>query len=445
MMKIVKKTTAVLVTAAALGLSVTACGSSNEPASATSGTTGAAGMETTKAAEPQVYEELPESEEYTSVDGTYKVTLLKGLEQTDMQLQSNSSMMGLDGGSVRGGFSALSLGNPKGSVLGNPDKMENLEDFADHAIGLALDGTGVTVEWEDMEAKAPEGAGPCLARGGKATVSGSTGLAYGYFAETSDRYYSLIIIGNDDDVEDAKKVLSLELLDGAQTALDSKAFIRGMTAVLDTVNGASVMETVRTLTDMGAADTSQLDAIKTQAAQSLADSWGIEDPAGLMEMADQLMNEGHNKDALEFLGQFNGTEAADRAALEAQLEGEDEETRNSALAAYDAWSAYGDAAIAAWDLSRVGTIMEFGYGAGFCTYEEALDKCLEAAKIAQEYFNSWEEFNQSYLYGYAYWLGEDPMDADSSTAERAGIVDTLSSQANGPFSVDWNTELEKEW
>ena len=119
MMKIVKKTTAVLVTAAALGLSVTACGSSNEPASATSGTTGAAGMETTKAAEPQVYEELPESEEYTSVDGTYKVTLLKGLEQTDMQLQSNSSMMGLDGGSVRGGFSALSLGSPKGSVPGN--------------------------------------------------------------------------------------------------------------------------------------------------------------------------------------------------------------------------------------------------------------------------------------------------------------------------------------
>ena len=76
---------------------------------------------------------------------------------------------------------------------------------------------------------------------------------------------------------------------------------------------------------------------------------------------------------------------------------------------------------------------------------DRLFMCMIHFRPMQEYFNSWEEFNQSYLYGYAYWLGEDPMDADSSTAERAGIVDTLSSQANGPFSVDWNTELEKEW
>lgn len=89
--------------------------------------------------------------------------------------------------------------------------------------------------------------------------------------------------------------------------------------------------------------------------------------------------------------------------------------------------------------------MGYGYAAGYCTYEEAMDKSLEAALKAQESFDSWDAFNQSYLYGYAYWSGESLDDPDSSAAERARTVDTLESQANGPFSIDWNMELEKEW
>lgn len=443
MRKIMKKHAAVMLTAAALGMMVTACGGSKEAAGTTSATT-AAGAETTTAAETEAPEDLPESAEYTSVDGMYKVTLLKGLEQTDMQFQANSSMMGLDGGSAYQGFSGISLGSPKASVPGNPAKMESLEDYADHVVGLALNGSGVTVDWEDVDVEAPEGAERCLAREGVAKVSGSKGLAYGYYLETGDSYYSLIVIGNDDDVEDAKKILSLEVLEGAQVAQGSKGFISAMTAVLDTVNGASVMDTVKALADMGA-DASQMDSLKSNAQQSLADSWGVEDAAGLTEMADWLMSEGHNKDAMDYLGEFGGTEVADRAELEAKLEGQDDEIRYSVLMAYDAWAAYGDAAVAAWDLSRVNTVMGFGYAAGYCTYEEAMDKCLEAAKKAQESFGSWEDFNQSYLYGYAFWMGEDIEDGDSSVADRIKIVDTLESQANGPFSVDWNMTLEKEW
>ncbi len=117
----------------------------------------------------------------------------------------------------------------------------------------------------------------------------------------------------------------------------------------------------------------------------------------------------------------------------------------SLLAAYDARAAFGEAGIKAWDLSRVGTIMGFGYAAGYCTYEEALDGMLEAAKIAQQSFGSWEEFNQSYLLGYAYWSEESLEDPDSSAAERASIIKELEAQANGPFSVDWGITLEKDW
>lgn len=445
MRKNVKKQAAVLLAAAALGLMTTACGGSKEIGGSSTSTTTAAGAETTTAAATEAPEDLPDSAEYTSADGMYKVTLLEGLEQTDMQFQANSSMMGLDGGSSRQGFSGISLGSPKGSVPGNPAKMESLEDYADHVVGLALNGSGVTVEWADVDpqAPAPEGAERCLAREGKAKVAGTSGLAYAYYVETADSYYSVIAIGNDDDVEDAKKVLSVEILGGA-AAEGSKAFISGLSAVLDTVNGASVMDTVKALEDMGA-DESQLQTLAVQAQQSLADSWGVEDAAGLMEMADWLMSEGHNKDAMDLLNEFGATGAPDLETLTAELQAEDEETYNSLVAAYKAWSAYGDAAISAWDLSRVCTIMGFGYAAGYCTYEEAMDKSLEVAKKAQESFGSWDDFNQSYLCGYAFWAGEDMEDPDNSVADRIDIVDTLGAQANGPFSADWNMALEKEW
>ena len=76
---------------------------------------------------------------------------------------------------------------------------------------------------------------------------------------------------------------------------------------------------------------------------------------------------------------------------------------------------------------------------------EAMDKSLEAAKKAQESFGSWEDFNQSYLYGYAYWMGENLEDPESSAAERVEILDNLTAQTNGVFSADWNMELNKEW
>ena len=444
MIKIRSSKKLAVLTAVFLGLTVTACSTPGETADSTARGSEEAGEASGPGTGSDAGEELPASAEYTSADGTYKVTLLEGLEQTDMQLQSNSSMMGLDGGSERTGFSGISLGSPKGSVPGNPASMESLEEYADHVANLALEGSGVTVDWQDGETETPEWALRCLVREGVAKSGGTRGQAYAYYIETDDSYYSVILVGRNEDVEEARKVLVLEVMEGIQRSQGSQAFISGMTAVLNTLNGASVVETVRAMEEMGA-DESQMENIRSQAAQALSGSWGVEDAAGLMEQADWLINEGHNQNALEFLGEYGGTEVADRAALEAGLEGEEAETRNSVLAAYDAWTAYGEAAISAWDLSRVGSILGYGYAAGYCTYGEAMDKSLEAAQKAQASFASWDDFNQSYLYGYAYWSGESLEDPDSSAAERAGIVETLKNQANGPFSGDWNVELKKEW
>lgn len=428
----------VLLLAATIGLMLTACGHSEK-------TTNSAAKDVDQEISKES-ENLPASQEYVSSDGAYKVILPEELTQTDMQLQAGVTMMTLDGGTKRTGFSCISLGSSKSNVPGNPGDMESLEDYADYITNMILDGSGVTVTWEDTTAPAAKGAEQCLAREGVAKSGASRGQAYGYYVESADSYFSVVIIGNDDDVEDAKQIITLEILDVASQQGKTMDFINNMTAVLDSVNGANIRETYKTLADMDS-DESLLETLASQAQQSLSSSWNVENAADLTEMADWLINEGHNQNALEFLSQYNTGNEVNRDSFDAKLKEQnlDEGTYISLLAAYDAWSAYEDAAIAAWDLSRVGTIMSFGYVSGYCTYEEAMDKILEAAEKSQELFDSWEDFNKSYLYGYSYWSEESLDDSASSAAERAALIQSMESQANGPFSIDWNMELKKEW
>lgn len=448
----------VLLLSVAIGLMLTACGNSKETADITPSNTeeGATWQESQEPEKlpasdvakeaSQEAENLPASEEYVSSDGSYKVILLEGLTQTDMQLSAEVTMMGLDGGSNRTGFSGVSLKCSKTNVFGNRN-VESLEDFADYITDMALNDSGLTVSWEDADASSAEGFKNCLAREGVARSGISRGLAYAYYAETEDSYLTVIIAGNDDDVEEARQILTLEILDKAPLEGGTKDFLKGMTAILDSVNGVNILETCKLMEDSEEDNSELKDMLLSQAQQGLSDSWGIKNADDLIKSADWLINEGHNQDALEYLNEYGGTTETDRDTFDAKLKEQnlDDETYVSLLAAYDAWSAYGDGAIAAWDLSRVGTIMGMGYAAGYCTYEEAMDKILEAAEKSQELFDSWEDFNQSYLYGYSYWAEESLDDSESSAAQRAELVDKLESQTNGPFSMEWNITLQKEW
>lgn len=45
---------------------------------------------------------------------------------------------------------------------------------------------------------------------------------------------------------------------------------------------------------------------------------------------------------------------------------------------------------------------------------------------------------ESYFIGYEYW-------ADESSAERRELYEQIKSAGDSPFSVDFNTTLEKDW
>ena len=303
----------VLLLAAAMGVLMTACGDTKEPedrdsVSMEDRTPGSTSEEETRESSQEESiepEDLPASAEYVSVDGVYKVVLFEGMTQEDMQLQAGSTMMNLDAGTARTGFTAVSLGSSKAAVPGYTGSMDSLEDYADHITNMLLDGTGLTVSWEETDAPLAAGAVNSIARAGVAKSGMSRGQAYGYYAESEDCYFSLIIIGNDDDVEEARQIAVLEVLGGLGER-GTGDFINGMTAVLDSVNGANLRETYKTMVDLGA-DESQLEMLASQARQSLSDSWGIENTEDLLKMADELIRGLHNPDALALLNEYNGT------------------------------------------------------------------------------------------------------------------------------------------
>ncbi len=382
---------------------------------------------------------LPEFQEYVSENGVYTVTMLEGLQQNEMAIQTNYSMMGLDSTEDGPNLSCAALGGAKTSVPGVQGKLASLEEYADHITEILQSDNKVTFDWKTKEDLVMEGMVRSFSREGDVSFSGSKGGAYSIYGETEAGYYAVVVMGDPSDVKDAKKVMSIKELESALN-LGTKDFLLAMPAVLDTINGGSVIQTAKLIEDSGADD----GQVTAGAKNSLSSSWGVEDRDSLYETKEWLITEGHNLDAMELLSQEYGigTEVSREELIEKT---QNDQNQISLLAAYDARAAFGEAGIKAWDLSRVGTIMGFGYAAGYCTYEEALDGILEAAQIAQQSFGSWEEFNQSYLLGYAYWSEESLEDPDSSAAERASIIEELESQPNGPFSVDWSIELKKDW
>lgn len=175
--------------------------------------------------------------------------------------------------------------------------------------------------------------------------------------------------------------------------------------------------------------------------------WGITDRESAIEMIDWLTAEGHNKKLLETFQTYNLGQYATYEEVNAALDKEQATSGDwvRKRATYDAVILYGENAIVAWDLSRAMMLLGQYYVAGYYTYEEAMDKSLEIAKRLQTIYTSWDDFTQSYLYGYAYWSKADPRDPESEYHHRSNIYYYLIILADSPYLLDFNMELSKDW
>jgi hypothetical protein len=99
-------------------------------------------------------------------------------------------------------------------------------------------------------------------------------------------------------------------------------------------------------------------------------------------------------------------------------------------------AALGDRSLIAFDLARVSLVAGMAFHAGFIDEPEAWTACLTAARRLQRALPDWETFGRDYLLGWHFWQGE----ADRSLHH---VYRALVLERDGPWSLDWNTPLDR--
>ena len=141
-------------------------------------------------------------------------------------------------------------------------------------------------------------------------------------------------------------------------------------------------------------------------------SWNIPERDDLVESVLSMTFYGHNATFFSAAEDARNLTAAEKAALDAQA---------ASNPSFD-WPPYmweftsaldekwGDRGILAWDLFRMSNLVQWGYSAGYVTYEEALLLLEPAATLLSENFSSWDEAYENYLDGYTWWSKSNGLD-----------------------------------
>lgn len=153
--------------------------------------------------------------------------------------------------------------------------------------------------------------------------------------------------------------------------------------------------------------------------ETLAGTWEIRDREELLETAAEILKTGNQKDFLDAAQEVKNL--SDRE-IDRRAEQLSEVDRYMWPYTKALWKKWGGTGIRAWDLCRAAALLEWGYTAGYVTYDEAMELLEGAAEELKETFDSWEQVYENFLEGYYWCLREDLGD---------GTV--------------WDTELGKAW
>ncbi len=216
---------------------------------------------------------------------------------------------------------------------------------------------------------------------------------------------------------------------------DTVKWINGTYAVFTVINNGDINEiggfkktpeTVQSVKDM------------------LKEWWGITNREEADNAVEWLMNEGHRKDFLQSY-YANELQNLSREELNENLEKLSKEDKVYYTLLFNAYEKYGEDAVTGWDYSRAVQLLGYYYLADYYTYEETMDKSLAVSRQIQKTFSSWDDFVQSYLYGYQYWNDDDIEQKGSSSYNRAETYKKIKAMSNSPYKLDWKMELKKSW
>lgn len=183
----------------------------------------------------------------------------------------------------------------------------------------------------------------------------------------------------------------------------------------------------------------------------LESSWGVKDRESAMETVESLLTKGHRGKCKEYMDQLEewGLLSLKREEFAEKLMEHDIESDvdlGRYVVAYSMHlSGMEPEDMAAWDLCRVNQLYADFYICGYMSYEEAMDASLENSRILQEMYRSWEDMMDAYMIGYQFWQGDLAVDEGSPTHERYHYYEMLHDMEDGPYTLEWDMDLEKSW
>lgn len=177
--------------------------------------------------------------------------------------------------------------------------------------------------------------------------------------------------------------------------------------------------------------------------------WSVDDRESALETLDWLRDEGHRETYRKYQEELEDLDMLDldadafmEALQDAELDGY---TFRYVIIYFLYQDGEDEEAMAAWDLCRLNQLCGDFYLCGYMTYEEAMDISLENSLLLQSMYSSWDELVESYMLGYQFWQSDPCLTDDSPTMQRYHYYEVLSEMDDGPYSLDWDMDLTKEW
>lgn len=160
---------------------------------------------------------------------------------------------------------------------------------------------------------------------------------------------------------------------------------------------------------------------------SLRGSWNIENRQDLTQTVLSMTLAGHNASFREMAADVKQRSAEERAAISEASSAWPEYMWAYTEQLDEKW---GDRGILAWDLFRMSNLVQWGYTAGYVTYEEALALLEPAAILLFANFSSWDEAYENYVDGYNWWARNDVLGKNTMETYRGGVYLSIKSNSD---------------
>ncbi len=152
--------------------------------------------------------------------------------------------------------------------------------------------------------------------------------------------------------------------------------------------------------------------------EAMSNTWGCDTREEAISLIKRMTSSGHNSGFLYDASVVNSLSDDEYAELIATSEGNDKFMWKYVK---DLSAKWGDRGIIAWDLYRMSNLSMWAYLAGYIELTEAIELVRPMAEKMQASFSSWDEANDNYLDGYAYWSRTDVTLEDTEYTRRKQV------------------------